>query len=87
MQEFQRKRGETASEWAARLRVEKTTGLTPAQLDELTLCLVQAAASSRRRAAGRAAGSAAQQCKKAVLALSAEERRRLARWIRDDLAG
>ena len=88
MPDFRRRRGETVSEWAARLRREDASRLTPGKLDELTLRLVQAALASKSAAARVDSNSAAiLRCKKAVLALSAEERRWLARWMEDGLAG
>jgi hypothetical protein len=88
MPNFRRSKGETVSEWAARLRSEDATRLTPRQLDELTLRLVQAAMAARRAGRGTTANSdPVVRCQKAVEELSAEERRRLVRWMQDGLAG
>jgi hypothetical protein len=88
MVDFRRKKDETVSEWAARLRREDVSRLTAGQLQQLTLRLVQAALALRRaNTQPEQRPDAVLHCQKAVLQLSAKERQRLARWLEDGLAG
>ena len=94
MSDFGRRKGESASGWAARLARVDPSGVTLHQLDDLTACHILAAMAAkreeqvrRRRGPGlastpRASDSAAlRRCKEAVHALSPEDRRRFVQWV------
>ena len=92
MGEFKRRRKESTAQWRARLAGMDASALTPTQLDELTLRRLQAERAARRglrRTANRATTDAALasdsqallRCMELIRALSAEDRRRLLRWL------
>ncbi len=93
MSEFKRRRGESASAWCVRLGAVDMAALSPAQVDDLTLRRVLAGRALQREARRRRKHApdgtdgdgletkAFRRCLAAVLALSAEERRRLKQWL------
>ena len=99
MGDFKRRRGESASGWYARLGDVNMADLSPLQLDELTLRRVLAVRALRREGRSRLRRQAAladeanggpksadlRRCMEVVRALSAEDRRRLVRWVETTL--
>jgi len=91
MSEFKKQRGESAAAWCARLSEIEMAGLSPRQVEELTLRRVIAGRALRREARGREQPSVGanggpdshelRRCKEAVQALSDEDRRRLIKWL------
>jgi hypothetical protein len=97
MADFKRRRGESASQWCARLGATNMSALTPHQLEELTLRRVLADQAARRENRRRRAGAEANdsngheseelcRCKDLARALSLDDRRRLMQWVETNLA-
>jgi hypothetical protein len=100
MPSFQRRPGESAACWLARLRGVDAAALSHRKLKDLTACRIEAELAGRREAPRRAAAGpeeaappplpeppdALQECKEAVRALSPQDRLRLIWWLHSGMA-